>query len=171
MGGLVTLTDSQVGKQPEGLKDGYWLQNKCQQLPELIWSNSEVPVVAVVAQLVCAMRRERDGPAVLDIDRVRSTRHPSLSSLYTPSLFPRPPITLSCPAALLFTELVTLSTYCTFTIFPFVIGRTCRHHFFFSSYLTLLPLLTICSLTHPGWSNNAQQPQQPTNAPLLMSRH
>jgi hypothetical protein len=40
---------------------------------------------------------------------------------------------------LLFTEPVTLSTYCTDTIFPFVIGRTCRHHFFFFFLLPHFP--------------------------------
>jgi hypothetical protein len=98
---------------------------------------------------VCHEAREM-GLAVLDIDRVRSTRHPSLPSLYTSSLVPRPPITLSCPAVLLFTELVALSTYCTSTIFPFVIGRTCRHHFFFSLTSPLYSSRYVHSRTQAG---------------------
>jgi hypothetical protein len=34
-------------------------EQSASKLPEMNWANSEVPVVAAVAQLVCAMRRER----------------------------------------------------------------------------------------------------------------
>jgi hypothetical protein len=106
-------------------------EQSASKLPEMIRANGEVPVVAAVAQLVCAMRRER-WPCCARY-RPSPVHSSSISSLFIYLLpFPRPPLTLSCPAALLFTELVTLSTYCTFTIFPLVIGRTCRHHFFFS---------------------------------------
>jgi hypothetical protein len=106
-------------------------EQSASKLPEMIPENGEVPVVAAVAQLVCAMRRER-WPCCARY-RASPVHSSSISLLFIYLLpIPRPPITLSCPAALLFTELVTLSTYCISTIFPFVIGRTCRHHFFFS---------------------------------------
>jgi len=64
---------------------------------------------------------------------------------------------------LLFTELVTLSTYCTFTIFPFVIGRTCRHHFFFS-------LLPHPFIPHDMFTHAPRLVQQRPAAPAIHER-
>jgi hypothetical protein len=127
-----------------------------------------------VAGLVSDMRRARC--AVLDIVRVRSTRHPffdTLSYLYT-SLYPP-----STDNPIVFRSarphesvLISSQIHCTFTLSPLRYrSDSVPSKNFPPSTSRLSPLTKTCSLTHQGWSSNVQQLLQSMNVLHLMSHH
>ena len=70
--------------------------------------------------------------------------------------------------------LVSSQTSCASTFFPLRYRSDLAPSNFFPSVSPThnpSPLTKICSLTHPGWSNNVQQPQLYTSALHLMSPH
>lgn len=110
-------------------------------------SEREKPIVGCLggemqwAELVSAMRR-----ASLDIARLRCTRHPFFDTYRSP-VSPRPPISLSCPAELLFTSWSTSLIRPTASLhaFPSVIGRTWPTLFFFFHHLIHLSSSSLIS--------------------------